>query len=465
MEKVTILTDEMEINQDGRSEHKVTARMLAVKILNRYDRSDSYIDKLLGNALKNEKLIHQDKALLTELVNGVIRWRSRLDWILTGFYYGDYQKCLNLVKNAMRIALYQMTFLNRIPTPAAIYESVEIVKIIQGEKTAGIVNGVLRNIARNMENIRYPEKGGEDESYYYSIYYSFPKWMVKKWLDRYGKDEAIKLINYYNTRPYVPIRVNTLKALIEEITEIFDTHKVSYRPIKYENDSLLLDSPRYDVSQSEIFRNGLITIQDPSATISAKLAKPKSGDFVIDLCAAPGGKSFVLAEMMNNKGKIIAMDKHSSKLRFIREGAERLGIDIIETLEADATNYESNELADIVFIDAPCSGLGTLSKKIDIKWKRESEDIPILVNLQKQIIDNAVKLVKIGGVLLYSTCTIEPEENDENIKYILAKYPNYELDPADQYLDSELCRSGFYSTLPHVNGIDGAFAARLIRKY
>lgn len=465
MEKVTNMLEGMEINKDSKTEYNATARMLAVKILNRYDRSDSYIDKLLGNALKNERLIHQDKALLTELVNGVIRWRARLDWILTGFYYGDYQKCLNLVKNAMRIALYQMTFLNRIPTPAAIYESVEIVKIIQGEKTAGIVNGVLRNIARNIENIRYPDKGAEDESYYYSIYYSFPKWMVRKWLDRYGKDETLKLINYYNTRPYVPIRVNTLKTLIEEITEIFDTHKVSYRTIKYDDDSLLLDSPRYDISQSEIFRNGLITIQDPSATISAKLAKPKPGDFVIDLCAAPGGKSFVFAELMNNQGKIIAMDKHSSKLRFINEGSERLGIEIIETIEADATTYESNELADIVFIDAPCSGLGTLSKKIDIKWKREAEDIPILVNLQKQIIDNAVKLVKIGGVLLYSTCTIEPEENDDNIKYLLEKYPNYELEPADKYLDKELCRNGFYSTQPHINGIDGAFAARLIRKY
>ena len=465
MEKVTVKDEETEKNKQDKNDYNVTARMLAVKILNRYDRSDSYIDKLLAHALNNEKLIQQDKALLTELVNGVVRWRARLDWILTGFYYGDYQKCLNLVKNAMRIALYQMTFLNRIPTPAAIYESVEIVKIIQGEKTAGIVNGVLRNIARNIDNIRYPDKGLEDESYFYSIYYSFPKWMIKKWIDRYGSENALNLINYYNTRPYVPIRVNTLKTLPEEIIEIFETHKVAFRKIKYEEDSLLLDSPRYDISQSEIFRNGLITIQDPSATISAKLAQPKPDDLVFDLCAAPGGKSFVIAELMNNKGKIIAMDKHSSKLRFIKEGAERLGIDIIETVEADATNFEYSQLADVVFVDAPCSGLGTLSKKIDIKWKREPEDIPILVNLQKQIIDNAVKLVKIGGVLLYSTCTIEPEENDDNIKYLLEKYPNYEVDPAEKYIDPELCRNGYYSTIPHIHGIDGAFAARLIRKY
>ncbi|HRP02991.1 MAG TPA: 16S rRNA (cytosine(967)-C(5))-methyltransferase RsmB [Candidatus Kapabacteria bacterium] len=464
MEKVTINNEKLGDYKDYSNGNNVTARMIAVKLLNRYDRSDSYIDKLLTNALKNEHLIQQDKALLTEIVNGVIRWRARLDWVLTGFYYGDYQKCLNLVKNAMRIALYQMTFLNRIPTHAAINESVEIVKTIQGEKTAGVVNGVLRNISRNIENIRYPDKNGDDESFYFSVYYSFPRWLVKKWLDRLGKQETINLLNYFNNRPYVPIRVNTLKTLLEEITDIFDTHKVAYRKIKYDDDIILLDSPKYDISQSDIFKNGLITIQDPSASLAAKLANPQPNDLVFDLCAAPGGKSFMLAEMMNNKGKIIAMDKHSSKLRFIKDGAQRLGIDIIETSESDALTFQYTELADIVFIDAPCSGLGTLSKKVDMKWKREPEDIIDLVNLQRQIIDNAVKLVKIRGAIIYSTCTIEPEENSENINYLLSKYPNFELDNADKYISKELCNGAYYSTVPHLHGIDGAFAARLIRK-
>lgn len=464
MEKVTDIEKDFSGGKYDNSECNITARMLAVKILNRYERSDSYIDKLLSVALKNEKLIQQDKALLTELVNGVIRWRARLDWVLTGFYYGDFQKCLNLVKNAMRIALYQMTFLNRIPIPVAIYESVEIVKVVQGEKTAGIVNGVLRNIARNIENIRYPDKGVGDDSFYYSVYYSFPKWLVKKWMERFEINEMISLMNQFNARPYVAIRVNTLKTLIEEIKEIFDTHNVNYRTIKYDEDSLLLDSPKYDISQSEIFKNGLITIQDPSATIAAKLSRAKEGNLVFDLCAAPGGKSFVIAEMMNNKGKIISLDKYSSKLRFIQEGAKRLGIEIIQTMEADATTFEYNELADIVFVDAPCSGIGTLSKKVDIKWKRDIKDLPNLVDLQKKIIDNAVKLVKIGGILLYSTCTIEPEENEGIISYILRNYPNFELDPAEKYIDKDLCRDGYYCPLPHTNGIDGAFAARLIRK-
>jgi 16S rRNA (cytosine967-C5)-methyltransferase len=450
------------VENDNLYDFKPNARHLSVKILNRYDRSDSYIDKLVHQALKNEQLIPQDKALLTELVNGVIRWRAKLDWVLTGFYHGDYQKCLNLVKNAMRIALYQIMFLNRIPVPAAIYESVEIVKRIQGDKTAAIVNGVLRNIARNLENIRYPERN-EDETYYYAILHSHPKWMVKRWIERYGIENTEILMRFNNQRPYVAVRVNTLKVNIDEIKSIFTQHNIVYRQTPYLLESLLLDSPKYDVSASELFRSGKIAIQDPSASLAAKLANPQPGDLVIDLCAAPGGKSFFLAELMINTGKIIALDKHQSKLRFITEGALRLGLDIIEVTDGDATDFKSNEKADIVFADVPCSGMGTISKKPDIKWKRELEDIHMLMQMQRQILTNAAKLVKINGAVIYSTCTIEPEENRKNIEWFLANNPDFELEDASKYLPSEVCSDGYYESMPYIHGLDGAFAARLIK--
>lgn len=442
---------------------KNTARYHAVKLLNRYDRSDSYIDKLLSHELRNESLSSQDKALMTEIINGVIRWRAKLDWVLTGFYHGDYQKCLNLVKNAMRIAVYQIMFLNRIPIPAAIYESVEIVKIIQGDKTAAIVNGVLRNIARNLDNIRYPERG-DDEIYFISVMYSHPKWLTKRWIERFGLREGEKLLDANNRRPYVAVRVNSLKSNSDEIKGIFDQHNVNYRSCKYNENSLLLDSPKYDLSASDLFRSGKITIQDPAATIVANLAKPKPGDFVIDLCAAPGGKSFILAEIMNNDGRILALDKHESKLRFINEGAERLSINIIKTDTGDAVEYLSEEQADVVLADVPCSGLGTISKKPDIKWKREPEEIPKMVNLQRAILENASKLVKLGGVLVYSTCTTEPEENEDNINWFLAEHPEYVLEDASNYISPELCNDGFYYSIPHNTDMDGAFAARLMRK-
>ncbi|MBS3999365.1 MAG: 16S rRNA (cytosine(967)-C(5))-methyltransferase RsmB [Desulfobulbaceae bacterium] len=440
-----------------------TARYHAVKLLNRYDRSDSYIDKLLSHELRNESLSSQDKALMTEIINGVIRWRGKLDWVLTGFYHGDYQKCLNLVKNAMRIAVYQIMFLNRIPIPAAINESVEIVKTIQGEKTAAIVNGVLRNIARNLDNIRYPERG-DDEIYFISVMFSHPKWMTKRWIDRYGLREGERLLEANNQRPYVAVRVNNLLSNPDEIKSIFEQHNVAFRLCEHNESSLLLDSPKYDLTASDLFRSGRITIQDPAAAIVAQLADPKPGDFVIDLCAAPGGKSFILAELMENEGKIIALDKHESKLRFINEGAERLSINIIKCDTADAIEYTSEEQADMVLADVPCSGLGTISKKPDIKWKREPEEIAKMVILQRNILENAGKLVKPGGVLVYSTCTIEPEENEDNILWFLESHPEFTLDYAENHIDANLCKNGFYVSLPHLTGMDGAFGARLVKK-
>lgn len=439
------------------------ARYFAVKILSRYDRSDSYIDKLLSHTLKNENLSPPDKSLLTELVNGVIRWRTRLDWVLTGFYYGDYQKCLNLVKNSMRVALYQILYLNRIPIPAAINESVEIVKNIQGDKTAGIVNGVLRNIARNIENIRYPEKS-DDEIYHLSIMHSHPKWMVKKWVDRYGIRGAEKLMEYNNQRPYIAVRVNALKSSVEEIKVIFDEHSIEYKENKYLKNTLLLFAPKYDLTASDLFKNGKITIQDPSATLAATLAEAQPGWNVVDLCAAPGGKSYILAEQMLDEGTIIALDKHESKMNYISEGAQRLGFSCIAAEAGDAVVFTSEKPYDLVFADVPCSGLGTLSKKPDIKWKKEPDDLIMIQKIQRDILSNAANLVKNGGVLIYSTCTIEPEENEDNIVWFLKQHPEFELEMAEMYLSDEICSDGYMKIIPHIHKMDGAFAARLIKK-
>jgi 16S rRNA (cytosine967-C5)-methyltransferase len=437
-----------------------TARYLAVKILSRFDRSDSYLDKLLAHDLNREHLIPQDKALLTELVNGVVRWKLKIDWVLTGFYHGDYQKCLNIVKNTMRVALYQILFLNRIPVPAAIYEAVEIVKSIQGDKTASIVNGVLRNIARNVDNIRYPSPN-DDEVYHISVMNSHPKWMVKRWMDRFGKEDTISLLEYNNRRPYIPVRVNSLKADVKEIEEIFSKHKVEFDKTPFFENSLLLISPKYDITASDLFKNGMITVQDPSASLTVKLAAPEENSVIYDLCAAPGGKSFLLAEYTRNNSKIIASDKHESKLRFIKEGAERLGFDNIITASINAEKPKLKEDADLILLDVPCSGLGVLSKKPDIKWKRDNDNITELVSLQRSIIDNSAQYVKPGGVLLYSTCTTEPEENEENVKWFLENHPEFELEDAADYLPKEICRDRFMYILPHLHKIDGAFAARM----
>jgi 16S rRNA (cytosine967-C5)-methyltransferase len=439
------------------------ARYSAIMVLSRFERSDSYLDRLVAYELTNSKLNHLDKGLFTELVNGVIRWKGKLDYVLVGFYQGDYLKCLNVVKNALRVALYQILFLNKIPVSAAINESVEIVKNIQGDKTAGIVNGVLRTITRNIDNIRYPEKD-DDPIYYYSVVYSHPRWMIRRWIDRFGEAETEQILVKNNQRPYLPLRVNTLKASSEEIAAVLADMKFNYYTSKYFPNTFILKTSRADIASLEIFRKGKVTAQDPAASLAAMLAAPKPGETVIDFCSAPGGKAFLMAELMIDKGRIVSVDKYNNKINLIAEGARRLGFNSIETIVADARTVEFDFLADTVFVDAPCTGLGTLSKKPDIKWKKEREDVYKMSELQREIITNAVKYVKPGGILVYSTCSIEPEENQANAEWFLENYPDFTLEPAQNFIHKEVVSNGYLATMPHIHHIDGAFAARFRRK-
>lgn len=461
MEKVTELSVQ---DSNGSQLPEINpARYTAVKLLSRHERSDSYIDKLLEHEARHAEMNQLDTALLNEIVTGVIRWKAKLDWILTGFYKGDYQKCLNIIKNAMRVGLYQIVFLNRIPVHAAIFDSVEIVKRIQGDKTAGIVNGVLRNIVRNMENIRYPEKD-EDLVYHFATIYSHPKWMVKRWLERFGEKPTENLLIANNTRPNLSLRINTLKTSPYDFYTYLNNNGIQYNQSPYLRESFDIRTPRKSIMTFDAFKNGLITVQDPSASMAVYLAQPSPGLNILDMCAAPGGKSFLLAELMKDSGTVVAMDKYPSKLHFISEGAERLGLHSITTFSSDAEDITMDTQFDIVFADVPCSGLGTLAKKPDIKWKREPEDIAKLVAMQRAILESAVKLVKPGGVLLYSTCSIEPEENIENVNWLLSKYPEFEVDNAEKYIPKALCKDRYMQTFPHIHKIDGAFAARLVKK-
>ena len=440
-----------------------TARTIAIKILNRFDRSDSYIDKLLENELSQNTLSPRDKALLTELVNGVIRWKGRIDWLLTGFYRGDYSKCISIVKNALRVALYQIMFLDKIPPYAAIDESVEIVKQIQGDKTAGLVNAVLRSILRSMTDIHYPVKEN-NEAYYFSVMYSYQKWMVARWIARFGIDETEKFLMASNRRPGVTLRVNTIKTSIDELKEYLVTEDIEFRQSKFHPASILILKPLREIRTWELFKDGKTTAQDVSASLATTLLAPQKNTLIFDLCSAPGGKAFYLAQMMENTGKIIAIEKYSAKQSFINQGAERLGITNIQVECVDAQEFESKNLADGIFLDAPCSGLGTIAKKPDIKWSRDFHDIGELVKTQKELLTKATTLLKVGGSLVYSVCTTEPEETVEIAEWFLKTFEDFELEPAEKYLPVEICKDGYMQTFPHLHNMDGAFAARFTRR-
>jgi 16S rRNA (cytosine967-C5)-methyltransferase len=402
-----------------------------------------------------------DKGLLNEIVHGVLRWQGRLDWILNGFSHGNFAKSEINVKNTLRVALYQILFLDRVPHSAAVNEGVKFIKRIRGDKPAGLVNAVLRNIIRNIEGIRYPDPA-IDRTQYLSIFYSHPQWLVRRWNDRYGPEETEKLLIANNERPELSLRVNRLKCDTAQLLELLDKLQIQAKPSTLV-DGFVRTRSLSKIGQMELFRGGFFTIQDESAALPCVLLDPKPGERVLDLCAAPGGKTTNVAEIMKNQGEIVAVDKYDAKLRFIKGSCERLGLRNVTLLAADSTTLDAGP-ADRVLVDAPCSGLGVVSKKPDIKWKRDVADIFQLARLQSAILDNAAKLVKPGGVLVYCTCTLEPEENENIVHAFLAAHAEFSVETARKFVHEEVVTpEGFVATFPHHHGVDGSFAARLVK--
>jgi 16S rRNA (cytosine967-C5)-methyltransferase len=437
-------------------------RGTAVKILNRVDRTDSYLDKLLDAELRSPDLNDLDKGLLTEIAHGVLRWQSRLDWVLNGFSHGNFSKSEINIKNALRVALYQILFLGRIPHSASVNEAVEFVKKIRGEKPAGLVNAVLRNIIRNIDGIRYPDRKA-DETQYLSVFYAHPQWVVKRWVSRFGVEEATKLFQANNERPQLSLRINTLKTEPATFLRQLEQQKIRYAGSSH-IDYFVKVKGLTRIGQMDLFRNGMFTIQDESAALPGILLAPRPGDRVVDLCAAPGGKTTHIAELMKNDGEILAIDKYEAKLKLIRASCERLGCTNVSLRVADVAQYRQ-EAVDKVLLDAPCSGLGVLAKKPDIKWKRDISDVYRLREIQLQFMENAARLLKPGGVLVYSTCTTEPEENQGVVQEFLRTHSDFSLDHAGQYLSKDLVTAdGYIETFPHRHEMDGSFAARLVRK-
>lgn len=460
MEKLTELV-ENNISPDGLALYQ-GVRGLAVKILNRIDRTDAYLDKLLEIEIKNSDLTGHDKALLFEIVHGVIRNLGRIDWILNGFYKGQFSKCIPNIKNAMRVALYQILYLDRVPDYAAVNEAVEFVKKLQGKKPADLTNAVLRNIIRSKDGIRYPDPG-EDLVAYFSAYYSHPSWLVKKWINRYGKDFTESFLQANNNKPTLILRINNLITNSVEFEKLLDSVQLKYSYGKYLKNFIKLQNLT-NITDWEYFNKGYFTVQDESTGLPCVLLDVKPGMRVLDLCAAPGGKTGFLAELMQNNGQLIALDKYESRLKILKRNLDRLGIKNYELKEADSLEY-TDEPFDRVLIDAPCSGLGTLTKKPDIKWKRDISDIRRLSDIQYELLRAGARLLKSNGILVYSTCTIEPEENFEIVAKFINENPNFGLISAKDTFSNDLVDDkGCVQTYPHIHQVDGSFAAKIMKE-
>ncbi len=451
----------MEIEEHRVKDLYTGVRGTAVKILDRIERTDSYLEKLLDHELKKSDLSGQDKALLYELVHGVVRWMGRLDWILAGFYKGQFSKAIPVLKNALRVALYQIMFLDKIPDYAIVNEAVDFVKKLQGQKPADITNAVLRNIIRSKNGLRYPDPA-ENLVSYLAAYYSHPTWLAKRWVERYGREAVEALMAANNERPTLTLRINELKVDRQEFEGLLQSVNLRYTPGVYNNHFYRLQILT-NIQNWQYFAEGYFAIQDESTGMPCLLLDVKPGMRVLDMCAAPGGKSAYIADLMSNTGEVVALDKFESRVKMMQANLDRLGVSIVKFVTTDALEYE-DDLFDRVLVDAPCSGLGTLGKKPDIKWKRDLLDIKKLTPIQDELLHKASEMVKVGGAVVYSTCTIEPEENFEVVKKFLSEHPNFRLDDASAFVDKNIVDgNGCIQSLPHRDKMDGAFSARLVR--
>jgi 16S rRNA (cytosine967-C5)-methyltransferase len=444
---------------------KNNPRKTAVQILNRVDEKGAFAEPLLDDVLSRKSFTHShDRKLLTQLVYGTLRMRGRLDWMIGRIYRGDEKRMDTVLMNILRIGLYQILFTDRIPDFAAVDEAVEIAKEMH-PRGAGLVNAVLRTALRRETDIAYPDLEKEP-AHHVSIVHSHPRWLADLWISMLGVDETIGLCSADNETPPLTIRVNRLKTTRDRlgrdlIEEGYEVQSTAFSP-----DGLNVQLPG-PVRGLRHFREGYFQIQDEASQMIAYLLDPLPGERIMDVCSGSGIKTTHLAERMGNQGSILAVDVHQGKLAALKGLAGRLGITIIKTLEGDARLDQGDDFRgafDRVLVDAPCSGLGTLRRNPEIKWRLTSRDMAAFLPLQKEILGRSAFYLKRGGILVYSTCTIAEEENEEVVDSFLAENRDFRPVRPPASIDKRLISDrGFFQTFPHRHGTDGFFGAVLMK--
>jgi 16S rRNA (cytosine967-C5)-methyltransferase len=448
----------------------MNARAIAMHILMQVARRGSFPDVLLDIYFKEHpQLDSRDRALVTELVYGVLRWQGRLDWIIDQQIEIKPDNVDLTVRVILRLAGYQLLFLDRIPAAAAVHEAVELSKASQPKHVVRFVNGVLRTISRKSKTLKEADPGGSEE-HRLAILYSYPIWLVQRWLIRLGSEETESFCQASNQIPPTTVRVNTLKTTVPAMVASFKDLGFLVEPGKFVPETLHLRSIRTDLSSLDQYEGGEFQVQDEASQLIAHLLQPQPGERILDACAGLGAKSTHLAQLMENQGEIIALDKQGWKLTRLSENAQRLAVSCIEPVEMDVLELEPTEKEhsyERILLDAPCTGLGVIRRNPDIKWKVKQKDFRRLHLVQKKMLAKLAPLLKPGGVLLYATCTVSEEENEETVHDFLAEHPEYQLESARPYLPSGsvdvVNRSGAVQTWPQRHGTDGFFAARLRR--
>ncbi|MGN0142374.1 MAG: 16S rRNA (cytosine(967)-C(5))-methyltransferase RsmB [Roseburia sp.] len=433
----------------------VNTRELVLGILMEVTKEGSYSHLVIRSVLdKYQYLEKRDRAFVTRLAEGTIQRMLELDYIIDQFSKVKTGKMKPVIRNILRMGVYQLKYMDSVPAAAACNEAVKLARKKGFSTLSGFVNGVLRNIARNLDAITYPD-GKESPVQYLSVRYSMPEWIVEQWLRDYGRKQTEATLAAFLNEAPLTIRTNLLKTTPEKLKERLAQEGVT---AEFLDQTVCSELPYAFVIRDfdylgalPSFREGLFYVQDLSSMLTAELAAPKEGEYVIDVCAAPGGKSIHFGEKMGGTGHVEARDLTESKVALIRENISRHEITNVTAVQQDATMFdeESVEKADVVIADLPCSGLGVLRKKTDVKYRITPEKQEELAALQRRILDTVYSYVRRGGRMIYSTCTINKGENEDNVAYFLKQHPDFELEEMHQIFPQETLGDGFFLARLH----------------
>lgn len=445
------------------------ARRIALDVLRRVEAEGAFATLALTHAIERApQLSAEDRALITELVYGAIRFRRNLDFALAAHSRRPLNKIEPGLLRVLRLAAYQLMFLERIPDFAAVDEAVSLASILRGSRAAGFVNGVLRALASAREHIEWPDPQSSIVRAL-AVRLSFPDWMVERWIEQFGQQRAQEFMEASNKPAPSWLRANTLRISPESLVELLSASGLEARPSEYIPGAICAPTGQ-ELRSAAAHEAGLFHVQDAGAQAVCHLLDPRPGERILDACAAPGGKTCTLAELINNEGEIVAADVHPARCGLVRKLAERLGISCIQTVQADLSHPVPDDwgLFDRVLLDAPCSGLGVLRRHPESKWRVFPSDLVRLAEIQRQLLDSVSRVVKPGGVLVYSVCTISQEEGSSLIGNWLSEH--HDFDRADpevgrhaswhKLLDADHC----LRTWPDQHDMDGFFAVRLTRK-
>jgi 16S rRNA (cytosine967-C5)-methyltransferase len=483
----------------------IESRRLALEALIQVDKQGMFADNALATAFKRKQLSSRDRAFVTALVLGVIRHKGRLDDVIKELSHQPFEKLPVPLLNTLRLGIFQLEQMPDIPPSAVLNTCAELAKALGHIGQARFVNGFLRNFLRTIKTVTdddkqtrtiakarkstgaTPSKTKGDDSEHLSKTYSMPGWIVKRWMNTFGHSEALKLLQIAQEPGKLTLRTCTTAITVEGLIGVLNSRGFTVRVGSLVPTCLIIEGSPKSKSLAGPpqsipgFADGLFSIQDEASAFVSIVVDPKPGELIVDLCAAPGSKTTHLGELTGGTGQVIAVDKNAKRLELIRENRARLGLTNIQAREGDSRTFTLSKQADRVLLDAPCMGTGVIGRRPDIRYHRSESDLKELVNLQRELLDNAATLVKPGGSLIYSTCSLEPEENIENMRWFLENHkefkpislvkhvPSETLEQwrkaereagLDQTTESNLS-NGFVQLLPSRHGVSGFFVCRM----